>query len=150
LSTSVRAANWDADVAMDGLIVELAPCDSQGLPVAVRGTVEVHLFVARTGGNRVGRSVVQLPRWVERVETSDFATGTARLQLPFGPFQPERDLTWAAYGTVHVRLNVPGQGTFQATEGMVRLRPFSPLRDQYQLETGRRWLPIERRRLDRP
>jgi hypothetical protein len=44
---------------------------------------------------------------------------------------------------VHVRLNVPGPGTFEATENLVRIRPYSLLRDAQQQLNGRRFFPTE-------
>jgi hypothetical protein len=39
---------------------------------------------------------------------------------------------------------VPGQGTFETTESLLRIRPYSAVRDQLQLSTGRRFFPRER------
>jgi len=65
-------------------------------------------------------------------------------RLPFQAVHPEFDTDWAAHGLVHVRLTVPGHGVFEASQEVVRIRAFSPIRDELEMSTGRRFFPIER------
>jgi hypothetical protein len=38
---------------------------------------------------------------------------------------------------------VPGQGTFDATTGAIRIRPYNGVRDRLQKSTGTRFFPNE-------
>jgi hypothetical protein len=66
------------------------------------------------------------------------------VKLPFQATHPEFDTDWFASGLVRIRFVVPGEGTFEESLDGIRTRPFSPLRDAMQRETGRRFLPSER------
>ncbi|NQU25660.1 MAG: hypothetical protein HQ567_30605 [Candidatus Nealsonbacteria bacterium] len=117
-------ANWDADAEMDGLLISVYPLDANGRVTAVRGMLQVNLreHVASTITRR--RSPSRLEYWTRQVRVEDFGADEAVYRLPFQRMHPEYDTTnWGIYGAVHVRLSVPGQGTFEATEGTVRLRP---------------------------
>jgi hypothetical protein len=57
--------------------------------------------------------------------------------------QPEFDLDWIGVGLVHVRLVVPGDGVFEDSLDGLRIRPYAPLRDRLEMNTGRRFLPTE-------
>lgn len=142
-------ANWDGDVEADGLLLRLYPIDDQGRITAVRGTLEVEFVgwrrrdfedVPRQRGSSLGR----IGRWTVRVDEADFRQGSATIKLPFQAVHPEFDTDWAASGIVHVRFTVPGAGTFEHSVDGVRTRPFAPLRDATQLQSGRRFLPSER------
>jgi hypothetical protein len=109
-----------------------------------RGLVEAHLFTERVGVTTPGDAFVREARWVKSVRIEDFSAGGATVKLPFLRFHPEFDSHRAPYGAVHVRLSVPGHGVFEATQSVVRLRPYSATRDRYQQRTGRRFLDMER------
>lgn len=146
LAIDTRVANWDADVEVDGLIVDVYPLDAAGRTVPVFGTLEVELIVDR--GDTVTRpqSLVRRGRWTERVRVGDFGSGGARFKLPFGSagFHPEFDRRTAPYGAVVARLNVPGQGVFSATDSDVRIRPYSAVRDVLESASGTRFFPLEK------
>ena len=137
-------ANWDSDVEVDGLIVDVYALDADGTPVRVRGTLEVNLIGQQTSVVRLGRPSARLGRWTRQVRPADFGPRGFRYRLPFQSVHPEFDLEWSCYGTVHARLSVPGQGVFETTESTVRIRPYSAVRDQFQQATGERFLPLER------
>ncbi|MCS7306239.1 MAG: hypothetical protein NZ602_14170 [Thermoguttaceae bacterium] len=138
---------WDADVEADGLVVEITPFDLTGRPVPVQGILEVTLAIPPRGLTTALDQKVHRQRWVQRVRAEDFssATGSAQYRLAFCSSQnnPEWNLDLGGYGALTAQLNVPGQGSFSATAGRLRVRPFSPVRDQLQQSTGKRFFPWE-------
>ena len=144
LAITAAVANWDADVEVDGLMVHVYPLDDNGALVPVRGSLQVDLRGLRTGVAKRPGPFGNLGRWTRRVVGEDFGPDGTVYRLAFQHAHPEFDLSLASHGTVHVRLSVPGQGTFETTESTVRIRPFSPVRDQLQQATGRRFFPHER------
>jgi len=143
LDIEVQAANWDADVETDGLLVHLLPRDQSGRIVPVRGTVHVELWARRWGVVRQAQAYGRIGHWSKRISADDFAGRGALVRLPFQAVRPETVHDLDPRGAVHVRLAVPGQGTFEATDSMVRLRPYSAVRDRMQQDTGRRFFPRE-------
>ena len=138
---------WDADVEADGIVVEITPYQTDGQPAPVHGMLEVTLVIPPRGATGALDQKSHRQRWVQRVRREDFspATGSAQYRLPFGSAQnnPEWNLDLAGYGAVTAQLSVPGQGSFSAAVGYVRVRPFSPVRDRLQQSTGRRFFPWE-------
>jgi len=134
-------------VEADGIVVEITPRDSTGRPTPVHGALEVTLVIPPRFAAAALDQKSHRQRWVQRVRPDDFspATGSAQYRLPFGSAQnnPEWNLDLAGYGAVSAQLSVPGQGSFSATAGCVRVRPFSPVRDRLQQSTGRRFFPWE-------
>ena len=143
LEVEAGVGKWGPGVEADGLVVEISPLDEQGAIVPVRGTVEVELIGQGQAPN-ASSGFPTLGHWVQSVWPEDFAYRGARCRLPFQAVQPEFDLHWEAKGMVHVRLSLPGEGVFEATAAMTRIRPFSEVRDNYQEATGGRFLPNER------
>jgi len=146
LAIDVGVANWDDDVEVDGLVVEARPLDADGRVAAVDGTLEVDLIVQRWGVARRTQPFLQRGRWTQRVRARDFGPVGARYRLPFaaGGFHPEFDRESSPYAAVQAQLSVPGQGVFAATEGTVRIRPYSAVRDALEASTGKRFFPQER------
>lgn len=141
-------ANWDGDVEADGLVIHLQPVDQyQDLAVAT-GTLEVELFTLQARafhhapGSR-GRSVEPILRWAQSVNVGDYTNRGAVVRLPFQAAHPEFDDSLGAYGLVHIKFSVPGSGVFEQSIDGVRIRPWSPIRDYLQMDTGRRFLPHE-------
>jgi hypothetical protein len=143
LEVEASLGKWGPDVDTDGLVVEISPLDAQGDLVPTQGTVEVEL-TGQGASQTAGGEFATLGRWVQCVWPEDFGYRGARCRLPFQAVQPEFDLRWASKGMVHVRLSVPGEGVFEATDAVARIRPASGVRDNYQETTGRRFLPNER------
>lgn len=135
---------WTADVGVDGVVLEIAPHIYSGEVVPVRGTLEVELYAFRQNGIQRVRHPQRLGRWSVQVSPEDFASYGAVVRLPFQAFHPQRDQTIEPRGLVTARLSVPGQGTFAASQADVDVRPYSAFRDRLDIETGRRFLPIER------
>ncbi len=144
LAVEAVVANWDADVEVDGLLVYVYPLDGTGAVVPARGTLQFDLTGQRDSVFRRWQLFSTLGRWSRRVRVEDFGVDGAVYRLPFQGVHPEFDLTVAPRGALHARLSLPGQGTFETTESMVRIRPYSAVRDQLQLSTGRRFFPQER------
>ena len=144
LAIDVRVGEWDGDVDVDGLLLEIYPLDASGEVVPVNGAIEAILRCERTGVVKLRRPFNRLGRWTKRVRATDFGPRGASYRLPFQAVHPEFDLKWASYGAVHVRLSVPGQGVFERTESTVRIRPYSAVRDQLEQATGRRFFQGER------
>ena len=144
LAIEAVVANWDADVEVDGLLVYVYPLDGTGAVVPARGTLQFDLTGQRDRVFRRWQPFTTLGRWSRRVRREDFGADGAVYRLPFQGVHPEFDLTVAPRGALHARLSVPGQGTFETTESMVRIRPYSAVRDELQLSTGRRFFPQER------
>ncbi|WP_254508091.1 hypothetical protein [Anatilimnocola floriformis] len=141
-------ANWDADVETDGLAINLQPLDAWQEITAAAGTLEVELYTlqARTfhhAPNSRGRSVEPIARWSQAVNWNDYRSRGAYIQLPFQAAHPEFDGSLGFYGLVHIKFSVPGSGVFEQTIDGVRIRPWSPIRDSLQLNTGYRFLPHE-------
>lgn len=140
-------ANWDADVEMDGLLVQVQPLSWIGQPMNVCGILNVELWSMKriqqdSAPHSRGRSLEVVGRWSTSIRTSSDDTDPW-IQLPFQARHPEFDFNWSSMGLVHLELVVPGQGVFHHTEDGIRIRPFAPLRDALQRQTGERFLPTE-------
>lgn len=124
-SLSIRAEvdNWDADAAPDGLVVEVCPRDAEGCATPVDGSLEVELFVPSPDHRN---DAILLERWTQRIDASDCGPTGATCRLPFARFDPQCDA--ATHGEVRARLMVPGEGVFEATAPMVRIRPYHVVR----------------------
>jgi len=144
LAIDAWAANWDDDVEVDGVIVDVRPLDAQGAIAPVHGTLEVDVIGWRTGRTRPDQPPVRLGRWTRPVEPDDFVLRGTKYRFPFRSAHPEFDPQLAPHATVHARLCVPGRGVFDASSRDVRIRPYSALRDHLQQTTGRRFYDVER------
>lgn len=143
-------ANWDGDVEIDGLVVDLLPLDASGSLIRAAGTVEVELFAMQrrtlsAAPQSGGRTLERVERWSQAVNPIDIGPSGIRLRLPFGQVHPELDPDWLAYnyGLVHVRFIAPGSGVFDDSRDGIRIRPWAPNRDYLEMNTGRRFLPTE-------
>jgi hypothetical protein len=136
--------HWTPGTETSGIVVTVWPIDGQGTPVAVDGTLEVELLGQRFTVVTEGNGFPCLGRWVSAVHTADFGPSGAVYQFPFQAVHPDFAFDLEPHGLVHARLCVPGQGVFEASQAMVRVRPYSAVRDRAQQTTGSRFLPIER------
>lgn len=148
IQVDAYAANWDADVEVDGLIVHVRPLDRFGQLVAAAGTLDVELNgLDGSSRNSPSQGLPQLRRlgvWSRSLTGAEIGADGFCVKLPYQAFQPEFRNNAYPFGLVQVRLTVPGDGVFAATYDGVRLRPYSALRDAQQRATGRRFLPGER------
>ncbi|HEV3418607.1 MAG TPA: hypothetical protein VG056_17425 [Pirellulales bacterium] len=136
--------HWMPGTETSGIVVTVWPIDGQGNLVAVDGTLEVELLGQRFTVVTEGNGFPCLGRWVAGVRTADFGPSGAVYQFPFQAVHPDFTFDLDPHGLVHARLSVPGQGVFEASQAMVRVRPYSSVRDRAQQTTGSRFLPIER------
>jgi len=149
-------ANWDADVEPDGLIVRMTLVDRSGQAIAADTTLDLDLWATRQYSFSEkpfsgGQSVEPISRWSKFVRAGDFdANGTAEVRLPFQQIDPEVMRSISRYGLAHARAAVAGHGVFDASIDGVRLRAFTPTRDQLQRFGQDRFLPTEQRGLYRP
>jgi hypothetical protein len=142
-------ANWDGDVDADGLIVQAIPVDAYGHVVPAKGHVEVELYTTRRiafqdAPHKRGRRIEQIGRWTKQILPQQVHVDGAWFKLPFQAADPEFDNRLGFSGLVHVKLVVPGAGVFESSLDGVRIRPFSPLRDNMEQVEGRRFLANER------
>ena len=144
LAIEALVANLDAERQVDGLIVRVYPLDDWGCIVPVRGTLAVTLAGWHSEATPRGQTQQTLGRWTRQLQQEDFGPLGARCELRFQGIHPERDVTIAPEGSIHARLSVPGQGTFEATQSTVRIRPYSAMRDKLQQATGSRVFWFER------
>lgn len=137
-------ANWDQDVSSDGIELHLFPLDAENRVIPVYGSLDIRLFGrALQHAGRKGR-FPQLERWTKKINSSDFKDGQAVFRLTFRKIHPEFDFHIGNDALLHVRLSVPGQGVFEASDALLQLRPPSRFRDQLQQQKGTRFLPVER------
>lgn len=143
LSASALAASWDRDGLWDGLILRLRPLDAGRRIKPVSGALSVTLHGSESTGTWGRREPLALERWTRSLTVESFRPGGAVVLLPYRSYLPEQDARIGSLGLVHVRLSVPGEGVFEESLDLVRLRRFSPSRDQLFLQTGSRLLPHE-------
>jgi hypothetical protein len=141
LSLHAMPANWDADVELDGLAVVLFPLDEHGETTTVAGSIELSLIGEMPPGYRGDRNP-RLGHWRLQLRPDDFGRRGGVFRLPFQAAHPEFDTELGAFGAVHARLTVAGQGTFESTV-TTRIRPYSGFRDRLQQSAGARFLPGE-------
>ncbi|HIK90470.1 MAG TPA: hypothetical protein EYG03_00555 [Planctomycetes bacterium] len=149
LEISATAANWDGDVAIDGIQVLVRPLNAVGEVVPVNGYVTLKLFgqkflpVGSVRNNRQADVFSTLENWSRKVREQDFGYQGAVYQFPFRRRNPEFVHNLSSTGLTHASLSVPGQGVFRTSDSMTEIRDFSPYRDQHEQLTGQRFLPGE-------
>lgn len=149
LVVDAELAQWDKDAQTDGLRVFVYPLDAYGQIVPVDGHVELTLVVERdyTRGAHIyhkGPEFLSGDRQTFPVRWEHFSAGIPFYELAFDRWHPDFEHTLAEHGLLHARLSVPGQGVFEASDPQVCLRESSRFRDQLQLYTPGRYLPLER------
>ena len=78
------------------------------------------------------------------MSAADFDPSGAVYRLAFQAVHPDFQFDLDPHGLVHARLSVPGDGAFEASQALVRIRAYSSVRDHVQQTTGSRFLPVER------
>jgi hypothetical protein len=144
LHIEASVAKWSSGADNDGVLLRVFPLDAQGNIVPVNGTLEVDLIGQQEATLTRGEPFPQLARWGQGVDAQDVGAHGATYRLPFQAWYPDVNLQLGSYGTVHARLSVPGQGVFDDTATMVRVRPYSSTRDRLQRFQGTRFFPQER------
>jgi hypothetical protein len=144
LQVEAATARWDANVEIDGLAVRILPLDANGLLTPVEGTLDAELISDQVGTPRPDQPLQVIGHWQQAVHAGDFDASGAPYRLNFQGVHPEFDRRWGTHAALHVRLSVPGQGVFEATQDFLRIRPYSPIRDELEQTTGHRYFPQER------
>ncbi|HXT59097.1 MAG TPA: hypothetical protein VN699_10700 [Pirellulales bacterium] len=144
IHVEASVSSWNSGVETDGLVLSVAPLDSQGCVFPAAGTLEVDLFGDHYGSPARGQNYRLLGHWVCRLDAEQVTPEGAWFRLPFQAISPDFRTDLSPYAVVHVRLTAPGHGTFDATTGTLRLRAYSGLRDRLQQAEGSRFFPNER------
>ena len=145
LQIDAFVAQWDADVEADGLVVTLTPIGTDGRATPVEATAEIELIGPATPPLSRGNAFPVLGRWTRALHVADVGDdGSYRLPLEFQAFHPDDAHMFWRHALVHVRLSVPGRGTFEASIDGVALQGYTPTRDYVQQAFGTRFLPNER------
>ena len=144
LSVDAQVANLNRTVEADGLVLHIYPLDGAGNMIPVDGTLDVELIASVPPGWPRGEPLPSIGRWSFRLIPQQFGPAGAIVKLPFQGVHPEFDLNLGPFGLVHARLSIPGNGSFEASQAALRIRPYSVIRDQSQLIDGRRFFDVER------
>jgi len=143
LQIEAELGHWTWTVEPSGIVVYIHPTTADGTLVPIDGTLAVDCIAQRPASQGEGNGLDTIGRWTQMVRPTDFGPLGAEYRFPFQAVHPEFDYELLPHGIVHARLTVPGQGTFEASQAMVRLRPYSSVRDRLQQQTGSRYAPIE-------
>ena len=140
--------NWDRDVEVDGIVINIIPVSTMQELVPVNGTLTVSLtaLVSRSFQEVPrgrGQVPTQIARWSKVIKASEFEPSGVNVRLPFQRTNPEFDTDSHTYGLVNVKLVVPGQGVFESSLDAMRIRPFAPTRDYLERSHGSRFLSKE-------
>jgi hypothetical protein len=135
--------HWSATTEATGIVVTLQPVDAYGNLVAIDGVLDVDLLGQRLTVVTEGNGFPQLGHWTTAVRPADFGPSGAVYEFPFQAVHPDFHFDLESQGLVHARLSVPGQGSFETSQAMVRIRAYSSVRDHVQQATGSRFLPEE-------
>jgi len=123
LAVEALAANWDADAEDDGLLVRIYALDDAARPVPVCGTVRLELSIRPSNATPYRPRAYLLEQWTRRIWPEDLGPRGVVIRLPYRRLQAEFNPALSLYGTLHARLSIPGQGTFEAVARSVRLLP---------------------------
>ena len=143
LQIDAELGHWTPGVETSGIVVCIHPTSVNATLLPVDGTLAVDLVGQSPASQGQGDGLTTLGRWTQTVRRSDFGPLGAEYRFVFQAAHPDFDLELRTHGLVHARLIVPGQGAFEASQAMVRLRPYSSVRDRLQENTGSRFAPIE-------
>jgi hypothetical protein len=144
LHIEASVARWSSGADSDGVLLRVFPLDVEGNIVPVSGMLEVDLIGQQEATQTRGNPFPQLARWGQPVDAEDVGANGATYRLPFQAWSPDVNLQFGSSGSVHARLSVAGQGVFDDTATMVRLRPYNSTRDRLQMFRGSRFFPQER------
>jgi len=144
IAIEAQAANWDADVENDGIVLRLQPLNDLGQIVPVAGLLEVEVIATQPAVRSYGEPTTRLERWTQVVEPADIGPSGVLYKLPWTGAHPEFDTRIGRTALVHARFSVAGVGVLETTADLVRIRQFSPVRDRLEQLRGRRFLETER------
>ncbi|QDT64667.1 hypothetical protein [Calycomorphotria hydatis] len=132
----------------DSILLRVFAFNALGERIAINGTVEAELIARRqrvvpvTDGFVTSQygSPKRLASWTENLNSANSNTVLLTLPQPL----PADDERVAGAGALHLKIQIPGHGTFEDWTEPVALRTPSPLRDVISLQTGSRFLQDER------
>jgi hypothetical protein len=140
---AARYAVWFDGGPITGLRLQILPRDEDGTVRALDAQVSVELFVRRStdfaanatsGGWRIERGA----SWSETISATHSTSRGAVLWLAYPESLRQADSRISPWGTVRIRIVVAGEAPFEYDLESVRLRPYSPLRDTRERQSGRR------------
>jgi hypothetical protein len=135
--------HWSETTEATGIVVTLQPLDAHGNLVAVDGVLDVDLIGQRLTVVTEGNGFPRIGHWTTAVRAADFSPSGAVYEFPFQAVNPDFHFDLDPHALVHARLSVAGQGSFEMSQPMVRIRAYSSVRDHIQQATGSRFLPEE-------
>ncbi len=143
LDIDAQLGHWTPTVESSGFAVTIFPTDADGQLTPASGTLDVDLIGQLLSGNDTAGDFPSLGHWTIAVSPSDFGPSGAVYHCPFQAVHPDFDYDLRPIGLVHARLTVPGDGVFEASQALVRIRHYSSIRDRNQQTTGDRFFSIE-------
>lgn len=148
LVIDAHMASWNGSAESDGLLVYVQPINSRGELTSTSGRIDVTLWGLeyrdlQASSFAAGQSIVPIGRWSRELQPSAWTTRGYAIRLPLGAIRPATSTKFKPLGTVVTKLVVPGDGQWEATTEVVRLRPWNPLRDVRELQSGTRLFPGE-------
>ncbi|HBN75299.1 MAG TPA: hypothetical protein DD473_05685 [Planctomycetaceae bacterium] len=138
-SIAIRAAakSWDRDAEADGVSVQLVALDPQQNRCQMQGSVSFTLYAERYHPRPDEQRFVKMGDWTVRLSQALIdQQGNAHIQLPWRNLRPDVDSEFLSHGFLKARLNVPGVGSFEASDAKVPLREWSQFRDDAEIYQG--------------
>jgi hypothetical protein len=114
LDIFAQLENWDADPAPDGLRLYLMPKGAGGELAATSGSIDATLTAYRVDLVTARTEWLGEESWASEIRSDAFRSQDVCIDLPFRTNPPPSDGNAAAVGEFRVRLNVPGEGSFDA------------------------------------
>lgn len=143
IHVQAASANWDAGVPVDGVVAYVLPLDEWGNVVPVTGSVELQVTGQLRSVPTGSYGAVLLGTTTIGITPEQLGPAGYACKIPFQYASPEFNAGLGSFGIVHARLSVPGDGVFDASAAMVRVRPYSAIRDRFEQTRGTRFLPDE-------
>ena len=127
LQVQAQALNWDGDRDVDGLRLHVQPIARDGRVAVPSGSLSVELLARRFSRVRNNDEIRVVERWTRNLRSCESGPNGIVVDFPY------RNQAWVCdpavipLGRVSVRMRVPSQGVFDATDDAVVLSPQSPL-----------------------
>ena len=123
-------ANWDEDVEVDGLMIQVVPVSASGQPATFRGQMHVELWAMRrveqdSSPHSTGRTLEILSRWSVPIHVGR-EDPQPWIKLPFQTRHPEFDANWSSIGLVHVQLSCRATVSFIIRSMAFEFAPLHP------------------------
>lgn len=129
LEVEAQVDNWNRDAESDGIALRVAPRTYDGRVLPVEGIISVQLVGRNFVNGDDAEAFPLLGQWSQRVRAVDFDGSWGAVYRLSAPLNHDDNQAILAVGMVEARLNVFGQGDFEAV-APVHLRTYNPIRDQ--------------------